>query len=366
MSERSILLNPGPVTLSDGVRRAATAVDLCHREEEYFDLQDGLNAGLLDVYHLEPSTWRAVMLGGSGTTALEAMVSSLVPADAHVLVLENGVYGERLSRIAAIHGIRSEAIHKEWLDAWDLEEIDARLASGAFTHVLAVHHETTSGRLNPVAELAALCQARGARLLLDSVSAYGAEAIPFDSPALDACAATANKCLHGVPGLCFVVCRASALEAAGEPRSLTLHLPLWAQHQAKRSTPFTPSVSAMLALRQALLELEEAGGWRSRQQRYLALADQVGQSLAALGVGPLMAARDSSCVLRSYRLPDGMDYEAVHDGLKQHGFIVYAGQGALASRMFRISTMGNISDDDLARLKAALQDVFVADRASRR
>jgi len=355
---RNVLLNPGPVTLSEGVRRAATAIDLCHREEEFFDLQDALNAGLLGVYDLDPSNWRAVMLGGSGTTALEAMVASLLAGDAHALVLENGVYGERLSRIAAIHGISTEAIHQAWLDAWDLEEVARKLRSGTFTHVLAVHHETTSGRLNPVDKLASLCEAQGVRLLLDSVSAFGAEAIPFDSPALEACAATANKCLHGVPGLCFVVCRVSALESSSEARSLTLHLPLWAEHQAKRSTPFTPSVSAMLALHQALTELKDAGGWRARQQRYQALAEEVAQALTQLGVTPLMAAEASSCVLRSYLLPDEMSYEAVHAGLKQRGFIVYAGQGALASRMFRISTMGDIGDDDLNRLKAALRSVF--------
>lgn len=355
---RAILLNPGPVTLSDGVRRAAVEADLCHREPEFFDLQDAVRTGVPAVYDLDGTEWPAVLLGGSGTTALEAMMTSLLDQHARLLVLENGVYGERLSRIAALHGIAAEAVSIGWKEAWDLEAIEQRLASGGVTHVAAVHHETTTGRLNPVAELAALCERHEAALLLDTVSSYGAEAIPFDSPALVACAGTANKCLHGLPGLCFVVVRQLVLENAPPPRTLTLHLPMWAEHQAQRSTPFTPPVASLLALRQALAELEDQGGWRARQRRYRQLAARVRRVLEVCGVSPWLPPEESSCVLRSYGLPDGLTYNDVHDGLKLRGFVVYAGQGGLGDEMFRVSTMGEISDYDLSRLETALEAVF--------
>lgn len=356
---RYILLNPGPVSLSEGVRRAAAATDLCHRESEYFDLQDRVLSSLTAVYGLPETDWRTVLLAGSGTSALEAMIASLLPADGRLLVLENGVYGERLSRLAAIHGIDSEVVNRSWTDAWDLETVAASVAGGSFTHVAAVHHETTTGRLNPVDELAGLCEREGVGLLLDAVSSFGAESLPWERPSLTACAATANKCLHGIPGACFVVTRLAALEAAvSPPRTLTLDLGLWADHQARRSTPFTPPVNSLLALDQALTELEAAGGWRARHARYNRLADRVAATLKDLGVEPYIPSGSSSCVLRAYALPSGRTYEAVHDGLKRHGFIVYAGQGELASRMFRISTMGDISDYDLGRLLAAVRDVF--------
>ncbi len=356
---RTILLNPGPVSLSEGVRRAAVATDLCHREPEYFDLQDRVRAGLLQVYGLPEASWRAVLLAGSGTSALEAMVTSLVPRDGWLLVLENGVYGERLGRLADVHGIGWERVRHEWLEPWDLDRVEVALAAGEHTHVAAVHHETTTGRLNPVDRLARLCGGHGAQLLLDSVSSFGAEAIPFDHPALAACAATSNKCLHGIPGGCMVIVRQAALDVAVRPpRTLTLDLGLWAEHQQRRSTPYTPPVNAMLALDRALQELEEGGGWRARHARYDRLAGRVASALARHGVEPFLPADESSCVLRAYALPDGMDYEIVHDGLKRHGFVVYAGQGTLSQRMFRISTMGDISDYDFARLLAALEDVF--------
>ncbi len=358
---RSILLNPGPVSLSDTVRRAAAATDLCHREPEFFALQDRVREELLAVYGLPQSDWSAVLLGGSGTTALEAMMASLLPRDCKLLVLENGVYGERLSRIAAIHDIDADAVEYAWGEPWDLQQIADALSAGAYTHVAAVHHETTTGRLNSIEQLLTVCEQHAASLLLDGVSSFGAEHIPFTSPALAACAATANKCLHGIPGLCFVLLRKTALgNAATPPRSLTLDLTLWESHQSRQSTPFTPSVNGMLALDQALQELAQSGGWKARHARYSRLAGRVARQLERLGVEALLPEQESSCVLRSYRIPAGRSYADIHDGLKQRGFVVYAGQGSLAEGMFRISTMGDITDYDMDRLETALQDVMAS------
>lgn len=360
---RFILLNPGPVSLSEAVRSAAVSEDLCHRESEYFHLQDRVRGRLLEVYDCNPDAWSAVLLGGSGTAALEAMLSSLLPRNARLLVIENGVYGERISRIAAIHGIDFKTLAHAWTDPIDFDRVAEAMAGEAYTHVAAVHHETTTGRINDVAALAGLCDEHGAGLLLDAVSSFGAEAIPFESDALLACAVTANKCLHGIPGLCFVVSRRSALEqAADPPRSLYLHLPLWSEEQDRQSTPFTPPVNALLALEKALQELARHGGWRGRHAYYGHLANQVKRALSRLGVEPLLGQGESSCALTAYRLPEGMSYGQVHDGLKLRGFVIYAGQGKLAEEMFRISTMGDISHYDMERLLAALHAVFSDDR----
>jgi len=171
---RFILLNPGPVSLSEGVRRAVAKVDLCHREPEFFELQDKVIRSLLDIYQCDPAVWTAVLVGGSGTSAMEAMLASLLPQKANVLVLENGVYGERLSRIVNIYGIENQALKSAWGDEIDLKALADLLATGKFSHVLAVQHETTTGRLNPVDEIASLCTENGVQLLLDAVSSFGA------------------------------------------------------------------------------------------------------------------------------------------------------------------------------------------------
>jgi len=340
------------------VRKATTDVDLCHREHEFFDLQDQLISALLEVYQCDPTEWTAVLIGGSGTSAMEAMIASLVPAEAQLLVLENGVYGERLSKLADIYGINRLVIEAPWGAELQLEKVDELLATGNISHVAAVHHETTTGRLNPVDDIAELCVKHDVQLLLDSVSAFGAESIPFDNAALQAIAATANKCLHGIPGLAMVLCRSTALKQDIRPRTLSLNLASWAAHQERQSTPFTPAVNAMLGLAQALKELKKQGGWEARRRRYRQLASEVACTLKELHVEPWLSADESSCVLRSYHLPDGLTYNELHDGLKQHGFVIYAGQGELAEQLFRISTMGEISNYDMARLEQAFQSVI--------
>ena len=174
---------------------------------------------------------------------------------------------------------------------------------------------------------------------------------------VSACAGTANKCLHGIPGLCFVVARRDALAAGAEPpRTLYLHLPLWLAQQDRQSTPFTPPVNGLLALDKALQELAVQGGWAGRHARYSRLARRVRKALTRRGVEPLFPPDESSSVLTSYRIPEGMSYEGIHDALKQWGFVIYAGQGSLVAELFRISTMGDISDYDMERLLAATGD----------
>ncbi len=144
---RTILLNPGPVTLSAGVREALLGPDLCHREVEFASLQDGLRDKLRAVYGLGPE-WAAILLTGSGTAAVEAMIATLVPAVGRLLVLENGVYGERMSRIAQAYGIACGRVGVAWGAALDMDAIARELGDGAYTHAAVVHHETTTGRLN--------------------------------------------------------------------------------------------------------------------------------------------------------------------------------------------------------------------------
>ncbi|MCU9954398.1 2-aminoethylphosphonate aminotransferase [Burkholderia sp. BKH01] len=344
-----LLLNPGPVTLTERVRRSLLQPDLCHRESEFFDLQDEARARLVAAYELDPAEWAAVLMTGSGTAAVESMIAALVPRDGKLLVIENGVYGERITQIATQYGIAHDVLKHEWMQAPDLAQIAARLDAGGYSHVAVIHHETTTGRLNDLGAIADVCRSRGVKLLVDGVSSFGAEAIDFAGGDIDAVAATANKCLHGVPGAAFVILRRSALAKAAS-RTYYLDLGRLAKLQDQRNTPFTPSVHAYYALVEALREFDEAGGWRARHAHYKALADQVQVGLAARGMPLVLPEGASSVVLRAYRLPQGVTYETLHDGLKARGFVIYAGQGGLSKELFRISTMGAIAAADVERL----------------
>jgi 2-aminoethylphosphonate-pyruvate transaminase len=348
-----LLLNPGPVTLTERVRRSLLQPDLCHRESEFFDLQDEARSRLLATHDLDPAQWTAVLMTGSGTAAVESMVAALVPRAGRVLVIENGVYGERIAQMCSRYAIAHERLVGSWLAAPDPEAIAARLegapVDARFTHIAVVHHETTTGRLNDLESLAKLCRAFGVGMLVDGVSSFGAEPIDFQEPAVTAVAATANKCLHGAPGASFVIVRRDALASAAS-RTYYLDLVRLAQLQDGRNTPFTPAVHVYYALVEALREYAEQGGRPARHERYAAFSERVRAGFAGLGVETVLARGESSVVLRAYRLPAGIGYAGVHDSLKARGFVIYAGQGALSDTVFRISTMGNLTAADVDRL----------------
>jgi 2-aminoethylphosphonate-pyruvate transaminase len=347
------LLNPGPVNLTERVRRSLLQPDLCHRESEFFDLQDEARERLLGTYELNPSSWCAVLMTASGTGAVESMVAALVPPAGRVLVVENGVYGERIAEICAQHHIAHERAAGDWMEAPRPDAIAARLDGASpearFSHLAIVHHETTTGRLNDLEPIAAICRARGVGMLVDAVSSFGAEALNFSDESLMAVAGTANKCLHGVPGIAFVIVRRAALARAAS-RAYYLDLGRLARLQDERGTPFTPAVHACYGLVEALREFDEAGGRPARYRRYGALAERVRRGLADCGIEAVIPAEESSVVLRAYRLPEGVGYRALHDALKADGFVIYAGQGHLARTLFRISTMGEVTPEDIDRL----------------
>lgn len=355
---KTILLNPGPVTLSPRVRQAMQRADLCHREPEFVALQNGMREKLLAVYDLDGANWAAALMTGSGTAAVESMLTTLIPADGKVLIVENGVYGERMSRIADRYGVDNVKVTGAWRAPIDHAAVAATLGSDrTITHIAVVHHETTTGRLNDLAPLADICRRRGVHMLLDAVSSFGAEAIAFDDWPLAACAATANKCLHGVPGACFVVVARNSL-ARAHPRNLYLDLSAYVSAQDRGGTPFTQSVQIFYALDEALDELAEEGGIAARREIYQRRMHRIRQLLRELGVTPLLGDDESSCVLHAYEIPERTNYASLHDQLKSAGFIIYAGQGSYAERIFRISMMGEISEMDVERLAAALTNAL--------
>lgn len=347
-----LLLNPGPVSLTEGVRQSLLQPDLCHREPEFAELVLDIKKRLQNVYPGCP--YDPVLLTGSGSAAVEAMLSTFAPRDGRTLVVAHGVYGERIAQMLERGGKPFRLIKGEWLRSAPLDAVRQALSEESFTHVAAVHHETTTGRLNPLAPLMALCRQFNAELLLDAVSSFGAEPIPWSAP-LTAVAATANKCLHGVPGVSFVMVRPGPITShAG---SLYLDLAPAAAQQASGWSPFTMAVHVCYALQQALRELETAGGVEQRRRRYEKLSLAVRDSLARLGVEALLPAEENSSMLTAYRLPP-QGYAWLHDGLKQAGFVIYAGQGDLAKDIFRIAVMGDLTDLDLQRLQDSLRKLL--------
>lgn len=360
------LLNPGPVTLTARVRAALQREDLCHREPEFAALQRDVRARVARVYpEAQAQGYEAVLLTGSGTAAVEAMVGSCVPRDGHALVVSNGVYGDRVAQMLQAQSKRATVVASPWTEGMDLAETERALARDAsITHVIAVHHETTTGRRNDIAALGALCVKHARPLLLDGVSSFGGEEIRFAEWNLEAVAATANKCLHGVPGISFVLLRPEVFSARASGAT-SVYLDLWRhwKEQPGGWSPFTQSVHVLYALQESLAELDDEGGWTARHAAYAHRSERVRAALRDLGVGLFLAEGEGvySSILTSFHQPAGLSYADLHDGLKARGFVIYAGQGPYLGRMFRIAVMGALGEGDLAELIAALRALIAPD-----
>ncbi len=357
---RTVLLNPGPVTLTERVRAALLREDQCHREPEFAEMTLDIRSRLARLYRTAEGEFEAVLLTGSGTCAVEAMISSLAPNRQKTLVLTNGVYGERIATMLAAHGKPHLALKADWLEPIDLSAAENILRQDALiSHVLAVHHETTTGRLNDIEAVADLCRRHGKQLLLDAVSSFGGEAIDFSHPNLLAAASTGNKCLHGIVGVCFVLVR-KAVFASSTSSASTLYLDLFRYEKDQRQgySPFTQAVHGYFALQEALEELEEDGGWRARHERYRHLSSAIRAELAKRDIHIILPEVDCSSMLSSFRLPEGWDYTRLHAALREAGFVIYAGQGGLFHSVFRVCNMGDIRDEDLQRLLAAFASLF--------
>lgn len=356
-----VLLNPGPSVVSDRVHRAIGGPDLCHREPEYGALAAGVRAKVLRVAGARAG-WEIALLAGSGTAALEAMLLGAVRPGRKLLVGRNGVYGERAARIAARAGIECVCV-----DGPDLEPINpaavavALDADSAIDAVAVVHHETTTGLLNPVAAIAAEADRRGVPVAVDAISSLGAEELSLDG--LDLVACTGNKCLHGLPGVAFVLLspRAQVRLAQVPPRSLYLDLTGYLAAQASGSVPFTPAIPAVLALDAALDELLDEGP-AARRAHYAERMARLDAALARLGLAPRVAPAHRSHSVRSLPLPAGLDYDTLHDALKAEGYVVYAGLGAVAPTTFRVCALGALAPPVMDGFAGALARVIASAR----
>ena len=356
----TILLNPGPVTLTQRVRNSLMLEDMCHREADFAALMLEIKSRLASVYAEAEKTFEAVTVTGSGTCAVEAMIDSFSSREQTTLVLSNGVYGERIAAMLASHGRPFRELRADWRDPIELVRAREALAyDPGVRQVVAVHNETTSGRLNDLTPLLDLCAEFEVDLMLDAVSSFGAEWIDFSHPRLMAVAATGNKCLHGIVGIAFVMVRKTLFEKrSSNSDGLYLDLFRYQAAQTEGYSPYTPAVHACFALREALLELEDQGGWQARRQRYSQLSEQVRNKLSALDVPTFLEADVYSSMISSFKLPKGWDYPGIHDALRSSGFVIYAGQGDLYREMFRICTMGDIQDGDMARLLVVMEELI--------
>ncbi len=347
---RKILLNPGPCTTTERVKQALVMPDLCPREADFGTLLAALRGKLVRSAHGE-GTHTAVLLGGSGTAAMEAALTSAVgPADL-LLIIDNGAYGRRAAEIARAHGLPHRVLAFPWGEYPEPARVAAALAAAPVpTHCFLVHHETTTGMLNPLAEIAALCRARGITTIVDAISSLGGVALDLRTTPVDFLLGSSNKCFQGLPGASFVLAGAAALaRTAALPRRnyyLNLHDNWRAQEQTGQCL-FTPPVQVLNALDAALDEFF-AEGPAARHARYAACHAVLLAGMQALGFRCVVPERWHSRILTAFHEPahPRWDFGAMHDYLYARDITVYPGK-ITGARTFRIANLGDLQPADL-------------------
>lgn len=361
MNRDKILFTPGPLSTSETVKEAMLR-DVGSRDAEFLSLIKSIRHRLLELGHVADGSYEAVLMQGSGTFAVESVLSSIIPRDGKMLVAINGAYGHRMARIATVLGISRETIVFEEAAPVDVNRVRARFTEDpTITHVGTIHCETSTGMLNPIAELGRAVRESGRTFIVDAMSSFGGIAIDIARDNIDLLVSSSNKCIQGIPGFAFILTRRDLLQASeGCARSVSLDLiAQWKGFESDGQFRFTPPTHALLAFWQALHELEEEGGIEARASRYAANRKVLIEGMSKLGFEAYLAPEYQSYIITSFRYPRStrFDFPAFYRRLSELGFVIYPGKVSDAD-CFRIGTIGHIFPEDVRNLVAAVQRVL--------
>jgi 2-aminoethylphosphonate-pyruvate transaminase len=356
-----LLFTPGPLTTSFPVKQAATR-DLGSRDVAFQQVIKDVRQGLLDVAGVSPDEYTTVPVQGSGTFAIESVLCSVVDKKKGVLVIANGAYGLRQTAITKAHKIPTILYECADYEAPSLEAIEKLLQTTAkdVSHVSVVHSETTSGIVNDVETIGVLAKKYNKKLIIDAMSSFGAYPLDFKKGGIDYLISSANKCIEGVPGFAFAICRKSALEEA-KGNSSSLALDLYAQNaglDANGQFRFTPPTHPLIAFGQALKELQIEGGVAARGRRYKTNQTTLMAGLGKLGFELYLPKERQGYIISSYRWPtdSAWNFDAFYSKLNSRGFVIYPGKVSNAD-CFRIGHIGRIFPEDTENLVQAITEV---------
>jgi 2-aminoethylphosphonate-pyruvate transaminase len=353
------LLTPGPLTTAFSVKEAMLK-DWGSWDADFRGMTKSLCDQLVALAGDTRGEFVCVPMQGSGTFSVEAMLGTMVPRDGKVLVLANGAYGLRAAETLKVMARAFTLIDKgDYLPPRGDEVAAALDADPAITHVIAIHCETSSGILNPVAEIAEAVASRGRKLLVDSMSAFGAIELDVNRITCDAMVSSANKCIEGVPGFGFVIARKSALEAAkGNAHSLSLDVHAqWVAMVRTGQWRFTPPTHVVAAFLEALRLHAAEGGAAGRGARYTRNRDVMVAGMRGLGFETLLADRWLSPIIVTFFCPADPKFvfARFYDLMKDKGFIIYPGKLTMVDS-FRVGCIGRMDEHVMRKVVQAAKE----------
>jgi len=348
--KQQVLFTPGPLTTSMTVKQAMLR-DVGHRDFEFIQAIADVRQKLLQIGGVANKGYEAILLQGSGTYAVEAVISTATPPNGKWLVIENGAYGVRISEIIDVLKINKIALKYPENALPDLREIEKTLQEVVdITHVAIVHNETTTGLLNPIDKVGEIVKKFDKTYFVDAMSSFGAFTMDLDELKIDYLACTANKNIEGVPGFAFAIVKRDVLLATeGNARSLTLDLlDQWKGFEKNGQFRFSPPTHSILAFKQALSELEEEGGVAGREARYKENYQTLVDGMQEMGFTEYLPRDIQGHIIVSFNYPDhpNFRFEEFYKRLNDRGYVIYPGKVSNAD-CFRLAVCGRLFKNDI-------------------
>jgi 2-aminoethylphosphonate-pyruvate transaminase len=297
----------------------------------------------------KPKKYTTVLFGGSGTAVVEAVLSSVVPHDKKVLIVNNGAYGKRMCQIADAYGIEYIELESSPIEPIKLKKLKKVIkANSDISHLAVIHNETTTGLLNNLDDFGAVAKKYKLELIVDAMSSYGALPISMKKQNFTYLCASSNKNIQGMAGVGFVIAKTKMLENLKEIKPRNFYLNLYAQYENFIKTHqmrFTPPVQTLYALKQAIIEAKEEG-IVNRHRRYSKSWKTLTDELKKMGLKYLVEDKYHSKIITSIFIPEGVDFDDMHDYLYKRGFTIYPGKVA-DFNTFRVANIGEIDSKDI-------------------
>lgn len=360
--KRNVLLNPGPATTTDSVKLAQVVTDICPREKEFGDLMEYCAAEITKFVG-DPKEYATVLFGGSGTATVEAILSSVIPENGRILIIDNGAYGRRMCQITKIYKLDTVVFESSSIEPIDLRALEEVIGKEkGLTHLAMIHHETTTGLLNDITGVGRLCAKYGISFIVDSMSGFAAIPVDMKAMNIDYLAASSNKNIQGMAGIGFAICNKNALLNTQSIPMRNLYLNLYAQYayfEKTHQTRFTPPVQTFYALKQAIIETKQET-IEKRYARYTRSWETLLAGIEELGLEYLIDKEHHSKIITSIIEPKSgkYDFDRMHDFFFERGFTIYPGK-VNDYDTFRISNIGQIDHTDMRDFLAVLKEYLV-------
>jgi 2-aminoethylphosphonate-pyruvate transaminase len=346
--KRNILLNPGPATTTDSVKLAQVVPDICPREKEFGDLMQWISEELTTIV-ADKENYACVLFGGSGTAVVESIISSVVPHDKKLLIVNNGAYGKRMCQIASVYEIDFIEFKSSSIAPVNISDLEKIIKDNEnISHMAVIHNETTTGLLNNLDEFAEISKKYNIELIVDAMSSFAAVPINMQKQNISYLCASSNKNIQGMAGVGFVIAKKDSLNKIKDIKYRSFYLNLYEQYNnfiKNHQMRFTPPVQTLYALKQAIVEAKKEG-IENRYERYSKSWKTLTNELKKLNLKYLVEDRYHSKIITSIIIPDGLDFDKMHDYFYEKGFTIYPGK-VEEFNTFRIANIGDINYKDM-------------------